>query len=148
MECEINMKPNYNKSILSVSSSILKHYGIKSNYKSLNELDIILKKNYKNVIFLILDCLGENIINKNLTDKDILKNNVITTVTSVFPPTTAAATTAFHSGLSPYESGWIGWMPYYKEYDRMIELFLGTDFYTGEKISGFLENNDLNYKTI
>ncbi len=142
------MKPNYNKSILSVSSSILKHYGIKSNYKSLNELDIILKKNYKNIVFLILDCLGENIVNQNLTDKDILKNNVITTVTSVFPQTTAAATTAFHSGLSPYESGWIGWMPYYKEYDRMIELFLGTDFYTGKKIPGFLENNDLNYKTI
>lgn len=142
------MKPNYDKSILSVSSSILRHYGIKSNYKSLNELDIILKRNYKNVVFLILDCLGENIINKNLADDDILRNNVITTVTSVFPPTTAAATTAFHSGLSPYESGWIGWMPYFKEYDRMIELFLGTDFYTGEKISYFLENNDLNYETI
>lgn len=142
------MNPDYNKSILSISSSILKHYGLKSNYKSLTELDKILNKKYKNIVFLILDGLGANIINEHLNKDDILKSNILTTVTSVFPPTTTAATTALHSGLSPYETGWIGWLPYFKEYDKMVELFFGTDFYTGEKISGFLENNDLKYETI
>ena len=105
--------PDYDRSILSISSSIMKYYNVESNYKSLPELDKILDKKYKNIVFLILDCLGDNIIKKNLSNNSILKSNVITNVTSVFPTTTAAATTAIHSGLSPLESGWIGWMPYF-----------------------------------
>lgn len=38
--------PNYDRSILSISSSILKNYDVKSNYKSLSELDNILSKKY------------------------------------------------------------------------------------------------------
>lgn len=145
---KIICKPDYNRSILSISSSIMKYYGIKSNYKSLNELDNILKNNYKNVIFLILDCLGTKVLENNLSKKNILRTNLLTSVTSVFPPTTAAATSAIHSGMSPFENGWIGWMPYNKKYNRMIELFTGKDFYTREKIVENLENNDLKYKTI
>lgn len=140
-------KPEYDRSILSISSSIMKHYGVKSNYNSLNELDIILKNNYKNVIFLILDCLGTKILENNLSEKSILKTNLVTNVTSVFPPTTAAATSAIHSGLSPLENGWIGWMPYIKEHNRMIELFTGKDFYTKEKIFD-VSKSDITYKTI
>lgn len=140
-------KPEYDRSILSISSSIMKHYGVKSNYSSLNELDIILKNNYKNVIFLILDCLGTKILENNLSEKSILKTNLVTNVTSVFPPTTAAATSAIHSGLSPLENGWIGWMPYFKEHNRMIELFTGKDFYTKEKIFD-VSKSDITYKTI
>ena len=128
------MKPDYNRSILSVSSSILKYYNLDANYKSLAELDAVLKNKYKNIVFLILDCLGVNIINNNLSENNLLKKNILTTVTTIFPSTTVAATTAFHSGLSPYETGWLGWMLYFKEYDRMIEVFSGKDFYTEEKI--------------
>ncbi len=140
--------PDYDRSILSISSSILKYYGPESNYKSLEKLDDILKKEYKNIVYLILDCLGDNILNENLSDDSVLRSNKITTVTSVFPSTTAAATTAIHSGLSPLENGWIGWMPYFKEYNRAIELFSGCDFYTGERIIKNNELSDLNYETI
>ena len=60
-------KPDYDRSILSISSSIMKNYGIESEYKSLIELDDILKNNYKNVIFLILDGLGTEILKKKST---------------------------------------------------------------------------------
>ncbi len=140
-------KPNYGRSILSISSSILNNYGLSSNYKTLKKLDKLLNKNYKNIVFLILDCMGVNIIENNLKDDSIIKNNILTTVTTVFPPTTAAATTSFHSGLSPYESGWIGWMPYFKKYDKMIEMFSGKDFYTGEQVINEIEPS-LEYKTI
>ena len=140
--------PDYIRSILSISSSIMKYYNIKSNYKSLPELDNILNKDYQNIIYLILDCLGDNILKSNLSNDSILKNNKITTITSVFPPTTAAATTAIHSGLSPLERGWIGWMPYFKEYNRAIEMFKGIDFYTREQIVKGNELNDLDYETI
>lgn len=36
--------PNYNRSILSISSSLLKYYGLKNNYPTLKELDDELKK--------------------------------------------------------------------------------------------------------
>lgn len=140
--------PDYDRSILSISSSIMKYYGIESNYRSLDELDNILKKEYKNIVYLILDCLGDNILTEDLRENSMLKSNKITTVTSVFPPTTAAATTAIHSGLSPLESGWVGWMPYFKEYNKAIELFTGNDFYTDEKIIKGNELSDLNYETI
>lgn len=142
------VKPNYEKSILSISSSIMKNYGIQANYKSLVELDKILEKKYKNIVFLILDCLGTDILKNNLSKTSILNQNLITNVSSVFPPTTAAATIAFHSGLSPNENGWIGWMPYFKEHNRMIELFSGKDFYTRETIEEPLEIGKLKYKTI
>ena len=141
-------KPDYDRSILSISSSIMKKYNVKSNYKSLPELDNILAKDYRNVIFLILDCLGSEILKSNLSEDSILRKNLITNVTSVFPPTTAAATPAFHSGLSPLENGWVGWMPYFKECNRMIELFSGKDFYTREKIITRPEIDSLKYKTI
>lgn len=142
------LEPNYNRSILSISSSIMKYYGINSNYKSLEELDSILDNKYKNIVFLILDSMGTNIVSKNLTSDSILKQNVITNVTSVFPPTTAAATIAFHSGVSPNENGWIGWMPYFKEYNKIIELFSGKDYYTREKVVDPPENGILKYETI
>ena len=142
------LKPDYNRSILSISSSILKKYGIKGSYPSLQELDKFFEGNYRNVVYLVLDGLGTNIL--ELYDKELkfLKEHLITNVTSVFPPTTAAATIAIHSGLSPFETGWIGWMPYFKEYDRMIELFTGCDFYTKEKIVESLEKGCLKYETI
>ena len=65
-------KPDYDRSILSISSSIMKNYGIESEYKSLIELDDILKNNYKNVIFLILDGLGTEILRKNLPNNSFL----------------------------------------------------------------------------
>ena len=141
-------KPDYDRSILSISSSILKNYGLKSNYKSLLELDEVLSKKYRNVVFLILDCLGTVVLENDLPEKSILRKSHVTDVTSVFPPTTAAATPAFHSGLSPLENGWVGWMPYFKEYNCMIELFTGKDFYTKEKIMQPAEKDSLKYKTI
>lgn len=141
-------KPNYDRSILSISSSIMKYYGMNLNYKSLGELDNLLEKKYKNVIFLILDCLGTKVLTDNLKDDSLLRTNLITNVTSVFPPTTAAATTAFHSGMSPLENGWIGWMPYFKEYNKIIELFTGNDFYTREKVIEPFDDKLLKYKTI
>ncbi len=142
------VKPDYNRSILSISSSIMKYYGISSNYKSLQELDEVLNKKYKNVVFLILDCLGMNILENNLDENSILRKNLLTSVTSVFPPTTAAATVAFHTGTSPYENGWIGWMPYFKEDNGMIELFTGKDFYTQEQKELPMDKGKLKYVTI
>ena len=140
--------PDYNRSILSVSSSIMKYYHLNSKYKSLSELDYILNNNYNVIIFLILDCVGTNIIENNLGKDSFLRKNLLTNVTTVFPPSTAAATTAFHSCLSPLESGWIGWMPYFKEHNCALTLFTGCDYYTGEKVIDDYKKYGLDYETI
>ena len=56
--------PNYNHCILNTITSILKYYKVDTKHKSLKNLDKALEKRYKNVILLILDGMGEHILNK------------------------------------------------------------------------------------
>ena len=58
------IRPDYNNSILNLITSILKYYNVESKYNSLPEIDEILKKDYNNVVLLILDGMGENILNE------------------------------------------------------------------------------------
>lgn len=141
--------PDYDRCILSVSASLLSKFGLKSNYPTLKELDKYLEKNYKNIIFLIIDCLGSEILEKDLNEYSILKKHIRTNITTVFPSTTVAATTAFHSGISTLENGWIGWMPYFREYNDIIEIFTSKQFYTGKKLDiPDIGKNILQYETI
>lgn len=127
---------DYNKSLVALSNSFLKFYGVKTFHPSLSELDEKLNsKKYQNIVLMILDGMGVNVINEHLDNKSLLKSHIAHQIYSVFPPTTTAATTAIHTGLTPLESGWLAWMTYYKEYDRCIENFLNTDYYTGEQLT-------------
>ena len=141
---------DYDNSILSLSNSLLKYYGIKPFHPTLKVLDEQLNnQNHSNIVFMILDGMSLDNIMKHLPKDSFLASHIIAPIYSVFPPTTTAATTTFHSGLSPLESGWIAWTSYYKEYDRVIENFLNTDYYTGEKLSSPPPCDDLlKFKTI
>ena len=138
---------DYQNSILAISISLLKKYGIKSHHTSLPELDKKLKQ-YKNIVLIIFDGMGINILNHYKEKTPFLHKKIVKSISSVFPPTTAAATTSIHSGLSPLEHGWIGWMQYFKKYDKVIELFRDTDFYEQEKINTNVWNDFLNYEDI
>ncbi len=141
--------PDYDRSILSISSSILNKFNLNSNYNSLKELDEYIKKDYKNIVFLILDCMGKNVLENNLNEESFLRKNMITSVTSVFPSTTVAATTAIHSGKSALESGWIGWMPHFKEYNDILEVFTSKPFYTSKELKiAPIGETILKYETI
>jgi len=124
--------PDYNHSILSIVTSVLKYYGVKSEYQTVPVLDQALQKEYKNVVLWILDGLGWDLIGKTLSARSFLRTHIRDKVSSVFPPTTAVATTTYYSGLPPVRHGWAGWSPYFPEYDRCIELFSGLDTYTRE----------------
>jgi len=130
----VSINIDYDNSILSVSNSILKFFNGTAEYKTLQELDIILNKNYKNVVLMILDGMGTSILRKNLPQNSFLNSHILKNISSVFPPTTTAATTAFHSGLPPLRSGWLGWMSYFPKYDKIIELFSNTEFYSGQAV--------------
>ncbi len=56
--------PNYDHCILGTISSILKYYNVETKHKTSEKIDAILnEREYRNVIFLVLDGLGEHILN-------------------------------------------------------------------------------------
>ena len=127
--------PNYEQCILGTISSILKYYNVDTKHKTSEKLDKILnEKEYKNVIFLVLDGLGEHILTP-ISPEGFLKKNQIDLVTSVYPSTTTAALTSYYSGCSPYETGWIAWSQYFKEYGRALDMFSHKESYLREPIN-------------
>lgn len=143
------IRPDYNNSILNLITSILKYYNVESKYNSLPEIDEILNKDYNNVVLLILDGMGENILNE-LSENGLFRKNRLKTITSVYPTTTAAAMTTYYSGKPPIETAWIAWSQYFKEFGRNINLLPWVDSYTGEKINvpNLTRADIIGYKTI
>lgn len=143
------LMPDYNHSILNLITSILKNYKVESQHSGLEKLDILLKKQYNNIVLVILDGMGENIL-KEISPKGIFSNNKKDVITSVFPSTTTAAMNTYYSGKPPYETGWIAWSQYFKEYGKSIDLLPQKDSYTGEKLE--IRNKKvtdiIGYKTI
>lgn len=124
--------PNYERCNLNTITSILKYYGVDSKHASLPELDEKLNsKKYKNVILLIMDGMGEHILN-NISPDGFLNKNKNVVLTCVYPSTTTASLTTYYSGKPPYESGWIAWSQYFREYGRAADMLPQKESYKGE----------------
>ncbi|HKL61700.1 MAG TPA: alkaline phosphatase family protein [Acholeplasma sp.] len=141
--------PDYHNSILNVSASILKHYGVKTNHSDISELTVHLDNNPKHVILVLLDGMGMNILKENTDPNFLLRKHIKKEITSVYPSTTVAATTSVISGLSPFEHGHIGWTQYNKKEDSNTVVFLNTDFYDEKKVlKENFKDRELYYETI
>lgn len=124
--------PEYTNCIANLANSILEEFGIREEGRhSLKLLDPYLKKNYENIIVILLDGMGKCIIEKNLEKDGFFNTHLAGTYSSVFPPTTVAATTSVVTGLNPCEHGWLGWDCYFPQIDKNVTVFLnketGTD---------------------
>ena len=143
--------PDYEHCILNTVTSILKYYKVDTPFKSLKVLDEkFSKKEYKNVILIILDGMGEHIL-KNLNPNNYFTQNEADCVTSVFPSTTTAALTSYYSGKPPIETGWIAWSQYFKEYGRSLDMLTHRESYYRDEIKNPLKyvfEDVVNYKTI
>lgn len=126
--------PNYDRSILNLINSILKHYNVKTKYNGLKEIDEKLTHDYKNVVLIILDGMGEHIFNK-ITPNGFFMKNHIDKITSVCPSTTTAAMTTYYSGKPPIETGWIAMSQYFKEQERNVELLRNRYSYTFDEVN-------------
>lgn len=126
--------PDYNHCILNLITSILKYYKVKTKHSSLKELDEKLNnKNYTNIVFIILDGLGHHILN-NTSKNNFFQKNQIDCITSVYPSTTTAALTTYYSGKPPYETGWIAWSQYFKEYGRALDMLPHEESYQKDSL--------------
>lgn len=123
----------YDESILSYVSSIRKHFGLESSYPSNSKFDkVIQEKNPKKIFLCLIDGMGANLVNRKLAEDSFLRRNMLYKTTTVFPPTTTAATTSIRNGKAPNENAWLGWCQYFKEENRIIIPFLGIDFYDND----------------
>ena len=101
--------PDYNNSIVNLACSVIKHYGAENHHETLAIFDNYLEKNYKNVVVMLLDGLGVDALENHLDKGSFLRRHFVSEISTVFPPTTTAATTSVESGLTPKEHGWLGW---------------------------------------
>ena len=117
--------------ITSITSSIEKHFELHQNYTSHPILDCTLKSNPQNVVMIVIDALGENVLKHhapygflNAHKKDLLQ--------TVIPATTVAANTTLKTGLMPHQHGRIGWSQYFSETNEVVNIFSNTNFDTDQ----------------
>ena len=115
--------PDYNKCLVNLSNSILKRFGAETTADTLKSADEFLAKGHRNVVILLLDALGTSILEKHLAEDGFFRSNLRDTFSSVYPPTTVAATTSILSGLYPNEHGWLGWDIYFPQLDKNVTAF-------------------------
>ncbi len=130
--------PDYNNGLVNVTSSILKSFNIYHKHGSLSKLDTILKtRKNKNIVLILFDGLGYNILKRNKKYTPFLNKYLIGNVSSCFPTTTMSSRTTIESGLTPLEHGWLGWDMYFKKFDKVITLARNYVKGTKEKITNY-----------
>ncbi len=119
--------PNYDSCLVNLASSMLVHFGAKATAPTLPLADSYLAKGYKNVVVLLLDALGVSILEKHLSPDGFFRSHLAGSFSSVFPPTTVAATTSVTSGLFPDEHAWLGWDCYFPELGKNVTVYTNSD---------------------
>ena len=84
----MNVKNNYNECITNVACSIRKYFNLTTSHNTLKEVDDILKeKNPENVIVLLFDGMGANILDRTLSKNSYFRQHKVRNLTTVFPAT-------------------------------------------------------------
>ena len=128
------LKPDWKNSNLNISATLAEFLNAPNSNATLPVLKEELKKGYRNVVFICLDGMGINPINKNLKRKAILRKNIVQTLTSTFPSTTTNATTSLITNKFPLEHGWLGWSLHFDEINKNIDIYLHRDSQSTEKV--------------
>ena len=156
MEYKNIVLPNYDKCILNTITSILKYYNVKTNHNSSEKLDNLLnEKEYKNVIFLVLDGLGEHILNK-ISPNGYLSENKFDINTSNY---ISGPSTCIYPSLVKHNSYlnlmWVNYNKLYTAYSdnlgktwsehELDDNSIDEDFCKSKFISNY--SDDLSYNT-
>lgn len=128
------ISPNYkNGSIVNLASSIAKRFNANTGYGWLRQLDKDVLDS-KNIVLLIIDGLGEDVLSKVLKNKGfktMLEKYKRKPITSVFPSSTEAAIPSILTGVAPLQHGLIGWSLFIKEMGTLIDVLPFTYTYGG-----------------
>ena len=136
--------PDYRSCPANLACSVLEHFGAKAPNPTYAPMDRLLtQKAYKNVVVMLLDGMGTNIMEKHLAADGFFRKNFVCNMSSTFPPTTVASTTSILSGLYPSQTAWLGWVGYFPAIGRNVIYFLNRD--NDEKDAEFSENIAFKY---
>ena len=131
--------PDYDNCLVNLSNSVLKYFGAATTAPTLKMADSLLDREYKNVVILLMDAMGMSVIEKHLKPDGFLRSHLAGPYSSVFPPTTVAATTSVMSGLYPDEHCWLGWDMYYPELDKNVTVFTNSDQLVEDEVGNLTE---------
>lgn len=143
------MYANYSNGITNLACSVLKYFGAAYTHDTLKYMDNLLQYPYNNVVVMLFDGMGVDTLRYHLPQDSFLRRHLIAEYSSVFPPTTTAATTSLESGLMPVEHGWLGWSLYFSEIDKIVNIFPNTEKDTWENAAEYnVAQRYLPYKSI
>ncbi len=108
--------PDYEgNSIVNLMSSLGQALACQLNdYPTATNLPVDEIRDSRNLVLLVIDGLGYEYL-CNYGSGSILHHHLRSSMTSVFPSTTATAITTFMTGLAPQQHGLTGWHTYLKE---------------------------------
>lgn len=116
--------PDYHNCGLNMISSIARYFGAPIPHPTLPFLDALLeKKEYQNVILMLFDGMGIDILNHALPPDSFLRTHLPHVLSAVYPSTTTNATTCIECGVSPREAGWLGWTLYFPQIQKPVDIF-------------------------
>ena len=142
------IKPDYDQGLLNIMSSIVKHYGCESDYNTHLVVDEILRRKYDNLFLILVDAMGSKVIEKMLPEDSFIRKHLVCEMTTVYPSTTAAATTVVSSAIPPIRSGWLGWYMYFQNLNDHRILFFNSSYYTDEPHEPNGIYDELPYETV
>ena len=118
--------PDTERCIAAISNSVLQNYHIETENPTYPPLDVRLTKDPRNIVLLMPDGLGQNILTFHLPEDSFLRRHQTDTLSSVFPPTTTAAATAIETGMYPSQSDWLGWNIFWPPLGENVALYPNT----------------------
>ncbi|PIR80280.1 MAG: hypothetical protein COU25_00980 [Candidatus Levybacteria bacterium CG10_big_fil_rev_8_21_14_0_10_35_13] len=143
--------PDFNKdSLVNLMSSILAHYDLSSPYPILDKHYLKNIEGCEKLVFFLIDGFGQNIWKKYALNYSLFKtlsdNTDKSSITSVFPSTTAAALTTIHTGLPPKTHGILEWNVYFKELNAVISTIpyqIVSPIYDSQALSKYKNNSGI-----
>ncbi|MCK4653858.1 MAG: alkaline phosphatase family protein [Candidatus Cloacimonetes bacterium] len=125
--------PDYDNCIINLISTILRTYGVVPDYNSLKQIDIEDIKTRKNIVLMIFDGYGFNLLKRySKSSSSFLAQHLVDKITSVYPSTTTSAITSIKTCKTPLEHGALGWTMFFKEYYKFIDFLPNWDSITGK----------------
>lgn len=107
------MKPDYaGGGLVNLMASLIAGRGGAPRHSLLASLPIQDISDARNVLLLIVDGLGDGYLQRRGAGGELARRRR-SAITSVFPPTTAAAITTSYTGCTPLEHGLTGWYTYF-----------------------------------
>src|SRR5260221_7094811 len=107
------VRPNYSgNGFVNLVASLVESRGGPPHHPPLQSLPVAELETASNVVFLIVDGLGDSYLRANGAGGQIARHPR-GAISAVFPSTTASAITTSFTGATPLEHGLTGWFTYF-----------------------------------